>query len=217
MNDLVKVNTAIISTYDKAGLKFFASELVKVNPNITIISSSGTFSEIKKVAPGNPEMPGGLVKTLHPKIHGGLLGGDEQQLFMEKNGIQKIDLVVVNLYPFSKVTAEKDCTIEKARQNIDIGGVSLIEAGCKNFLRVAVISDPSGYGKVLDVLKSNNGSIDFSTRIELSKKGFSYLSKYLKDISDFFGKNVVIIGVMQRTNGTIDMAHLIPLNSEELN
>ncbi len=197
MNDLVKVNAAIISTYDKTGLKFFASELVKINPKITIISSSGTFSEIKKVTPDNlvdvsaytgfPEMPGGLVKTLHPKIHGGLLGGEDQQLFMEKNGIQKIDLVVVNLYPFNKVTSEKDCTVEKARQNIDVGGVGLIEAGCKNFLRVAVISDPSGYGRVLDIMKSNKGSIDLGTRTELAKKGFSYLSKYLKDISDFFG------------------------------
>ena len=194
----VRINTAIISVYDKTGIRHFASELVKINPKIRIISSGGTFREIENADPENsvevskytgfPEMPSGLVKTLHPKIHGGILGNEPEDSFMKSQGIERIDLVVVNLYPFKKASSEKGSTAESARTNIDIGGVSLIEAGCKNFLRVAVITEPLDYEKTLDMLRRNNGCTDLETRLELCKKGFEKLSRYLTDISDYFSK-----------------------------
>ncbi len=194
-NDYVSVNTAIISVHDKTGIKEFAEGLVRINPKLKIISSGGTFKELSSVVKNNlvdvsdytgfPEMPGGLVKTLHPKVHGGILGNEPQEEYMKKHGIEKIDLVVVNLYPFQKAAAE-NLGLEHARTNIDIGGVSLIEAGCKNFLRVSVISDPSDYSSFLDELKNNNGSAGLKKRFELAKKGLSHLSGYLSGIKNYF-------------------------------
>ncbi len=196
--DIVKVNAAIISVHDKTGVAYFVSELLKINPEIRIISSGGTFRELEHVAGSNlidvssytgfPEMPGGLVKTLHPKVHGGLLGNDEQDDFMKKHGIERIDLVVVNLYPFSEAASAQGSTTEHARKNIDIGGVSLIEAGCKNFLRVAVVTEPFYYGLLIDVLKQNSGCTLFETRIELAKLGLMHISRYLNGISSYFQK-----------------------------
>lgn len=199
VNDLVKVNTAIISVYDKSGIKSFASELVKLNPKIRIISSGGTYRELQDVASKNmidvstytgfPEMPGGLVKTLHPKLHAGILGTDKEKEFMQQHGIEKIDLVVVNLYPFKAAAADGGAEggkIEKARTNIDVGGVALIEAGCKNFLRVAVITDPSDYENLLDELKQKDVQSSFSFRLMLAKKGLAHISRYLQAISDYF-------------------------------
>lgn len=195
MKDFVKIETAVISIHDKTGIKYFASELVKVNPEIKIISSGGTFAELNKVVPDNiidvseytgfPEMPGGLVKTLHPKVHGGILGNEAQEEYMEKHGIRKIDLVVVNLYPFRKGAA---ISFEEARKNIDIGGVSLIEAGCKNFSRVSVCSDPAEYEIFLESLRRNNGTVELVTRLKLAKLGLSLLSSYLSAISSYFDR-----------------------------
>ncbi|MBI2133127.1 IMP cyclohydrolase [Candidatus Woesearchaeota archaeon] len=194
--DLVKIENVIISVYDKRGVSELAKELVRINPSITIISSGGTFRELQKSVASNlvdvseytgfPEMPGGLVKTLHPKVHGGILGNEEQVQYMSMHGIKKIDLVVVNLYPF-RAASEKG-SFEEARTNIDIGGVSLIEAACKNFLRVAVISDHCDYDEFLDELKQLNGCSGLSTRLKLAKKAISRLSDYLSNISIYFQK-----------------------------
>mgnify|MGYP001948541782 CR=1 FL=1 len=186
----MKINNAIISCYDKTGLKEFVSKLVEYNPSIKIFSSSGTFRELESVAKDNlfevaeytgfPEMPGGLVKTLHPKVHAGLLADlsdEEHKKYLEENNIEAFDLVVVNLYPFEKVASE-GADLETARQNIDIGGVSLIEAGAKNFKRVTVVTDPSDYDKVLQE----------SERLDLAKKAFAHLAHYFNEINNYFSK-----------------------------
>jgi len=153
----VKIKTALISCYDKTGLKEFVGELIRLNPGLKIYCSSGTFKELQVVARinlievseyvGFKEMPDGLVKTLHPKIHSGILadlGNEDQKKYLDDNEIDVFDLVVVNLYPFKKGN------FGEARKNMDIGGVSLLEAGCKNFIRVVVISSRSDYGKLLE-------------------------------------------------------------------
>ncbi len=198
--DKVKVSNALFSCHDKTGLKYFAAELVKINPNVRIYCSSGTFNELKKaVAAANlteiseytetKEMPTGLVKTLHPKIHSGILAdlSDGEQLqYLKGNDAVAFDLVVVNLYPFSD-TAEGN-SIEKARTNIDIGGVSLIEAASKNFLRVAVAVSPVDYEKLLEAMRKNGGSCDIETRILLAKTAMDYLSSYISNISNYYGR-----------------------------
>lgn len=198
--DMVKINNALISCYDKTGLKYFAAELVKINPDVRIYCSSGTFNELKKAVAaenlieiseytGIREMPAGLVKTLHPKIHSGILADidDEQQRkYLEENKAVAFDLVAVNLYPFA--AAAEGASIEKARANIDIGGVSLIESSAKNFLRVAVIVSPVDYEKVLDEMRKNSGSCGIETRFQLAKTAMNYLSAYIGNISDYYNK-----------------------------
>lgn len=196
--DKVEINNALISCHDKTGLKYFAAELVKINPAARIYCSSGTFAELKKVAAANiveiseytgmREMPSGLVKTLHPKIHSGILAdlNDERQKeYLRSIGAVAFDLVVVNLYPFA--AAAGSGSIEKARENIDIGGVSLIEAAAKNFLRVAVAVSPVDYDKILEEMKKNNGcGIDM--RIMLAKTAMDYLGAYISNISNYYDK-----------------------------
>lgn len=190
---------ALISCYDKSGLRDFVSELIKLNPEIKIFSSNGTFKELKQIAEnklvkisdytGFREMPSGLVKTLHPKIHSGILAdlNDEaQKTYLDENAIEAFDLVVVNLYPFEKAVAEgKD--FQEIRNNIDVGGVSLIEAAAKNFLRVAVIADPRDYALIIKRL-NEKGCIDTETRLLLAKKALAHLHNYIGEISSYFSK-----------------------------
>ncbi len=195
MKDKTVVRNALISCHDKTGLKYFAAELVKLNPDVRIYCSSGTFNDLKKVAPGNAveisdytgakEMPSGLVKTLHPRIHAGILADldDEQQRkYLESIKAVAFDLVVVNLYPFFE--AAKGKSIENARQNIDIGGVSLIEAASKNFLRVAVLVSPAQYETFLDALRNRENSIKL--RLKLAQSAMDYLREYIEHISSYF-------------------------------
>lgn len=196
----VKINRAIISCYDKSGLKEFVSELVKLDPGIKIFSSSGTYMELMEVAKENlaeiseyvgfKEMPSGLVKTLHPKIHSGILADlndESQKKYMEDNDIEAFDLIVANLYPFGKLVKEGK-GFEEIRQNIDIGGVSLLEAGSKNFLRVTVVTDPEDYNKLIDTLRNNDGSSDLAIRLALAKKAIAHLAHYLAEINNYFKK-----------------------------
>ena len=196
----VKIRNAIISCYDKSGLKEFVAELLKINPELKIYSSSGTCASLKETAKDNVaeiseyvgfvEMPSGLVKTLHPKIHSGILADTENKehaRYLEENGIKEFDLVVVNLYPFERVVKEgKDA--EEIRQNIDVGGVSLLEAASKNFPRVTVVCDPDDYTWLAETLRQNAGSIDFKTRLELAKKAVSRLCNYFAGIDSHYQK-----------------------------
>ncbi len=200
VKDKVKISNALFSCHDKTGLKYFAAELVKINPGARIYCSSGTFNELKKaVAAANlieiseytetKEMPAGLVKTLHPKVHSGILADvndAEQKTYLESIKAVAFDLVVVNLYPFS--AAAEGNSIEKARTNIDIGGVSLIEAAVKNFLRVAVAVSPVDYEKLLEAMRKNGGSCDIETRILLAKTAMDYLSAYISNISSYYDR-----------------------------
>ena len=193
--DIIAVKNVLISCYDKTGLTYFVSELVKINPDVRIYCSSGTFNELKKVAAANiveiseytgvKEMPSGLVKTLHPKIHSGILAdlNDEQQKkHLQSIGAVAFDLVVVNLYPFAE--ASKTGSIENARLNIVIGGVSLIESGAKNFPRVAVLVTPTKYKEFLDILRKNAN--DRIIRFQLSQAAVNYLSSYMEKINNYF-------------------------------
>ncbi len=194
----MKINRAIISCHDKTGLKEFVSELVKINPEIKIYSSSGTYRELETIAKdrlveisaytGASEMPGGLVKTLHPKIHAGILADlndNAQRKYLKENGIEAFDMVVVNLYPFEKAVKEGK-GFSHAKNNIDIGGVSLLEAASKNFLRVTAVSSPGDYAMALESIRKNNGSTDMSTRLLLAKKAISHLQHYLTEINNYF-------------------------------
>lgn len=198
--DKVTINNALISCHDKTGLKYFAAELVKISPGIRIYCSSGTFKELGKTVPaanlielseytGIREMPSGLVKTLHPKIHSGILAdlSDKEQLkYLEGNKAVAFDLVAVNLYPFA--AAADAGKIEKARANVDIGGVSLIESAAKNFLRVAVVVSPVDYEKLLEELRKNGGSSSIETRLLLAKTAMDYLGAYISNISNYYDR-----------------------------
>ncbi len=199
MLSTITINNALISSHDKTGLKYFASELVKHNKGVRIYCSSGTFNELKKSVPaenlaevseytGTKEMPSGLVKTLHPKIHSGILANledREHSQYIESIDAVPFDLVVVNLYPFAE--AAHGTSIERARTNMDIGGVSLIEAASKNFLRVTVIVSPVDYEKVLEELRKNSGC-GIELRLQLAKAALNYLSGYIENMSNYFNK-----------------------------
>ena len=192
-----KVSTALISVTDKSGIVEFARSLEKLG--VEILSTGGTARTLRdggiKVLDiseytGFPEMMDGRVKTLHPKVHGGLLGRRDNQediQMMEKHGIRSIDLVVVNLYQFELTVAKEGCTLEEAVQNIDIGGPSMIRSAAKNFKDVTVITDPSDYSRVLQEI-SESGRTTLETRFELAKKVFNLTWHYDRAISDYLGK-----------------------------
>jgi phosphoribosylaminoimidazolecarboxamide formyltransferase/IMP cyclohydrolase len=192
-----KVSTALISVTDKSGIVEFARSLEKLG--VEILSTGGTARTLRdggiKVLDiseytGFPEMMDGRVKTLHPKVHGGLLGRRDNQediQMMEKHGIRSIDLVVVNLYQFELTVAKEGCTLEEAVENIDIGGPSMIRSAAKNFKDVTVITDPSDYSKVLQEI-SESGRTTLETRFELAKKVFNLTWHYDRAISDYLGK-----------------------------
>ncbi|KAG0166919.1 Bifunctional purine biosynthesis protein ade10 [Apophysomyces sp. BC1034] len=184
---------AILSVYDKTGLVDFAKELHALN--VRLLGSGGTaklvrnagipigdVSEITKA----PEMLGGRVKTLHPAVHGGILARDipSDEKDLAEQHIEKIDIVVCNLYPFKETVAQPDVTIAKAVEEIDIGGVTLLRAAAKNHARVSIVSDPKDYAKVIAELKS--GQITQETRNTLALKAFHHTADYDDAISNYF-------------------------------
>jgi len=137
---------------------------------------------------GFPEMLDGRVKTLHPKVHGGLLGmrsNQEHVKTMKKHGIKNIDMVVVNLYQFEKTVAKQGVTLDEAIENIDIGGPAMLRSSAKNFRDVTVIVDPSDYDKVLKEMKENGGATLLKTRFRLAKKVFKLTHNYDGAISRY--------------------------------
>lgn len=191
-----KIRRAIISVTDKSGIVEFAKELSA--QGVEIISTGGTAEMIKNagvtVIPiqsftGFPEMLDGRLKTLHPKIHGGILGIRENpthQKEMEKNGILPIDMVVVNLYAFEDTIA-RGCTLEEAIENIDIGGPTMIRAAAKNHNDVAVVVDPADYAGILNEMKEKKGSLSKQTRFRLAKKVYQLTARYDAAISNYLG------------------------------
>ena len=187
MKDIVKIRRALISVSDKTGIVEFALRLAE--KDIEILSTGGTAKllsgnkiPVKTVDSytGFPEIMDGRVKTLHPKIHGGILAvrDDISHIAqMEKNGIEPIDLVVVNLYPFKETIAKPDVTINEAIENIDIGGPAMLRSAAKNHAYVTVVVDPVDYTTVLDQLLKNGG-IDFATRKLLALKAFRHTADY---------------------------------------
>jgi len=189
-----KVSTALISVTDKSGIVEFARSLERLG--IEILSTGGTARTLREGGiqvldiseyTGFPEMMDGRVKTLHPKVHGGLLGRRDNQQdiqMMGIHGIKNIDLVVVNLYQFEQTVAKEGCTLEEAVENIDIGGPSMLRSAAKNFKYVTVIVDPSDYPKVLKEI-TESGETTLKTRFELAKKVFNLTWQYDKAISDY--------------------------------
>lgn len=193
--DSVKIRNALISVSDKSGLDALAASLKKYG--VEIISSSGTAAFLKSKGietvdaskiTGFPEILGGRVKTLHPKLFGAILskeGSDSDDRELLENGIGRIDLVVVNLYPFENTVAKKDVTLEEAIENIDIGGPSLLRAAAKNHSRVAVVCDPSDYPEIIAELEKNNGALSMQTRQRLAAKVFSHTFNYDAAIANY--------------------------------
>lgn len=187
--------TAILSVYDKTGLLDLAKGLVSAN--VRILASGGTARLVKEAGfpvedvssiTHAPEMLGGRVKTLHPAVHGGILARDleSDEVDLKDQGIEKVDFVVCNLYPFKETVSKIAVTIEEAVEEIDIGGVTLLRAAAKNHKRVTILSDPSDYAGFLEELK--NGEISTDTRNKYALKAFEHTADYDVAISDFFRK-----------------------------
>ncbi len=189
------IERALISVSDKTGVLEFAKGLREFN--IEILSTGGTAKmlaehgiQVTEVADytGFPEMLDGRVKTLHPKIHGGILARRdlaEHAAAVREAGIGYIDLVVVNLYPFSQTVARPDCTLPEAIENIDIGGPTMVRSAAKNYQHVAVVTDPADYASVLAELKSNHGSVSTASCYNLARKAFSHTAEYDSAISNY--------------------------------
>ncbi len=191
----VTVKRALISVSDKSGIVEFAAILAK--QGVEILSTGGTAAllvengiDVIEVSSytGFPEMMDGRVKTLHPKIHGGLLGrrGIDEAV-MQEHGIKSIDLLVVNLYPFEKTVANPDTDLETAIENIDIGGPAMLRAASKNYKAVTVLTDSDDYQRIIDEMSANNGGVAESTRYDLAIKTFEHTARYDGAIANYFG------------------------------
>ena len=199
----IKVRHVLMSVSDKTGLETFVPALVAACPGVKIYSTGGTYAAVEKILgaaakdtlvkvsdyTGQPEMQGGLVKTLDFKIYLGLLSetyNHAHRSDLERLGAEPIDMVVVNLYPFEATVARQGVTAEEARTNIDIGGPCMVRASAKNYLRVASVTDPSDYAAVAAELAGNGGTLGFSTRLALMKKAFAHTARYDTAIAGFF-------------------------------
>jgi len=184
----VKIKTALISVSDKTGVVDFAKKLSKMG--VKIISTGGTAQKLSKSGvdvigiesvTGFPEMMDGRVKTLHPKIHGALLGlrdKDEHKAAMKKHDIEPIDLVCVNLYPFEQTIAKSGCTLAEAIENIDIGGPSMLRSAAKNNKFVTVVTRTDQYDKVIEEMEENDGAVSEELRKEFAQIVFSLTASY---------------------------------------
>ncbi len=196
--DLKQVDRALISVSDKSGIVEFARELAQ--QSIEILSTGGTFKLLKENDilvtevsdyTGFPEMMDGRVKTLHPKVHGGILGRrGKDDAIMNDHGINKIDMVVVNLYPFENTVANPDCTLEDAIENIDIGGPTMVRSAAKNFNDVAIVVNAKNYSKILSELKENQGKLSKNTRFDLCTEAFEHTAAYDAAIANYLGKKI---------------------------
>lgn len=196
--DLKPIKRALISVSDKSGIVEFAQELS--NRDVEILSTGGTYrllqennipvTEVSSYT-GFPEMMDGRVKTLHPKIHGGILarrGTDDA--VMSEHGIDEIDLVLVNLYPFEKTVANPDCSLEDAVENIDIGGPTMVRAAAKNHNDVAIVVNTSDYASILDEMNQHSGRLSYETRFDLAIKAYEHTAAYDGAIANYFGRLV---------------------------
>jgi len=189
-----KIKRALVSVSNKEGIVEFCSTLVE-KYQVEIISTGGTLKSLLDAGvkaidishfTGFPEMMDGRVKTLHPKVHGGILARrDVDEEVMKENDIKEIDLVVVNLYPFVETISKPETTLEIAIENIDIGGPSMLRSAAKNNKYVSVVVDPTDYDLVLDELRQSEGSISEKRRFELAAKAFSHTAAYDTAISDY--------------------------------
>jgi phosphoribosylaminoimidazolecarboxamide formyltransferase/IMP cyclohydrolase len=192
-----KIRRAIVSVSDKSGIILFTKGLAQMG--VEILSTGGTAKTLREHGisvmdisdyTGFPEMLDGRVKTLHPKVHGGLLGQrskPEHVQKMKEHGILPIDLVVVNLYPFEATVAKEGCSLEEAIENIDIGGPTMLRSAAKNYPDVTVLVDPNDYDPILSELREK-GEISTETNFQLAKKAFQRTARYDSAISNYLGQ-----------------------------
>jgi len=195
MTELVRVKTALISVSDKSGLDDLARALHR--RSVRLLSTGGTFRALADAGceptevsayTGFPEMMDGRVKTLHPRVHGGLLGrAGTDDAVMAREGIEAIDLLVVNLYPFEQTVARDGCTLADAIENIDIGGPAMVRSAAKNHDRVAVVVDPADYAAVVAELDENDGALRADTRFRLAVRAFEAIARYDAAIANYLG------------------------------
>jgi phosphoribosylaminoimidazolecarboxamide formyltransferase/IMP cyclohydrolase len=192
---MTSITRALISVSDKTGIVEFARDLA--DAGIEILSTGGTAKLLRDADipvmevsdyTGFPEMMGGRLKTLHPKIHGGILGrrGTDDEV-MEQHGIGGIDLVAVNLYPFQQTISDPECSLDNAIENIDIGGPTMIRAAAKNHRDVAVVVDPQDYGRVIQEIRENGGKVSAQTCFRLAVKTYEHTAQYDGAIANYLG------------------------------
>jgi phosphoribosylaminoimidazolecarboxamide formyltransferase / IMP cyclohydrolase len=191
------IKRALISVTDKQGIVEFARELQAFG--VEVLSTGGTAAQLRKMEipvtdvsdyTGFPEMMDGRVKTLHPKVHGGLLAIRDNESHMEalrKHGISLIDMVIINLYRFEDTVAKAGCTLEQAIENIDIGGPAMLRAASKNYRFVTVVTDPADYPKIIAEMKQTGGKVSEKTNFELAKKTFQLTAHYDTAIAKYLG------------------------------
>lgn len=201
IDDGVKIRNVLASVSDKKGLDRFVPALLKINPEVRVYSTGGTYTALRDILgagsanlisvsdyTGQPEMQGGLVKTLDFKIYLGLLSETYNPAHVEDlkrtRGVA-LDMVVVNLYPFVQTVAQPDATPEKARANIDIGGPCMVRASAKNYLRVASVTDPADYDGVISELQAAQGVLSLKTRFGLAQKAFAHTAAYDTAIAEY--------------------------------
>jgi phosphoribosylaminoimidazolecarboxamide formyltransferase/IMP cyclohydrolase len=207
IDDWVKVKTVLASVSDKTGLDALARGLLRVNPSVSILSTGGTFLALRQALgpsavesvrqvsdyTGQPEMQGGLVKTLDFKIYLGLLSetyNPAHAADLERTAARAIDLVVVNLYPFEETVAT-GAALEDARANIDIGGPCMLRAAAKNFHRVAALTDPADYASALQEMAEHAGMLSLATRYRLAQKAFALTARYDAAIAAYLQTTVL--------------------------
>jgi len=197
-NGHVKISRALISVSDKSGIVELAQALQDFG--VEILSTGGTYKLLQskgikavEVADytGHPEMMDGRVKTLHPKIHGGILGrrGIDDDV-MQEHQIKAIDMVVVNLYPFSQTVADPNCSLEDAIENIDIGGPTMVRAAAKNNKDVAIVVKPSAYQELIDSMTENDACLSQQQRFDLAIQAYEHTAAYDGAIANYFGRLV---------------------------
>jgi len=202
VDDRVKVKNVLLSVSDKTGLGTLVEGLLAVNPEVRFYSTGGTYAHLESLLgeqaavslkavsdyTGQPEMQGGLVKTLDFKIYMGLLSetyNDSHRVDLKRTACIEFDLVVVNLYPFQNTIAQPGVTLEDARAHIDIGGPCMLRASAKNFLRVASVCDPLDYRALLAELNQNAATLGLDTRLAFAKKAFRHTAEYDTAIAGF--------------------------------
>ena len=195
---MAKIKRVLISVSDKSGVADFAKELDKFG--VKFLSTGGTAKLLRDVGldvqdvsdyTGFPEMLDGRVKTLHPKVHGGLLGvrsNPDHVKTMKEHNIEEIDMVVINLYPFKQTIEKEGCTFEDAIENIDIGGPAMLRSSAKNHAFVTVIIDPADYKPVLEEMEKNNGEVSKETNLRLAVKVYQTTHEYDGMIADYLIK-----------------------------
>jgi phosphoribosylaminoimidazolecarboxamide formyltransferase/IMP cyclohydrolase len=221
IDDLVALKTVIVSVFDKSGLETLVTGMLSVNPSLQILSTGGTYAAIASLLGGDaarslrqvsdytgqPEMQGGLVKTLDFKLYLGLLSeshNPDHQTDLARVNAVPIDMVVVNLYPFQETASRPGSSIEDARGHIDIGGPCMVRAAAKNYHRVAVLTDSADYASVIAELSTRHGKLSLETRFRLAQKAFRTIAAYDEAIARYLSAKTC--DAVRRTYNVLERA-----------